>query len=239
MTRLLSACLILFGCAIPARGDLILSPDSFTGVFLLEQTNTFGISTPSKFVGQGNGPVQYHNAVTIAHFDLSGVTDPIVGLGIAGSIPNITSVIGFPLIGYTYIHLNVNLAGTFNAADPSSVYQAATTGMNLGTFSASNLNGVPPEPYLIDYGPNYGVTLGPEALSEVHNTNSLDLAFVSTGGGWVLPGVGGGTGAGTTLDDLTLTVSTAPVPEPSSALIFGVGLAGFLFALKVPAWARA
>jgi hypothetical protein len=226
--RLASALLLLSIISAPVRGDFVtLSPASIQGAQALTSpiTGTTYTGSSGDTIGYGSGLTQLHDVVSAMTFDLSHVQGTIVGLTLTGSVPTLTSLSGQTYFPNQYAQLGVSLTlpGSLpNPSDPQALYNAVTTGQNVGGFTVDNGLILPPV-IISSYGSSFNVSLGASAISAAQ-TGSLALGFAPQSATPFTPGVMGD------LSNTQLVVET--VPEPSAVVLLGIGLVTMLCATR-------
>jgi hypothetical protein len=215
------AALVVLAAVSPASADYVtLSPSSVPSVHALTTSGntSFLPASGQGSVGLGQYRIAVHELVSRADFDLSGVRGTIVGLEIKGEIPSLspippgTSYIPGP---YPTLGLNVTLPTTVDTTDPQSFYASLTGGQVLGSFKVDYAVPGWPPPIQPPLGPNFDVTLGPEAIAAA-GSGSLSLGFVPYEATPFNPGAQGA---------LSVQLIVTTVPEPASAALTALGLA--------------
>ena len=170
-------------------------------------------------VGSGIGELQYHTIVTYQPFDLGAVDGPITGLTLTGSVTNLRHIlIQDPYLTYnTRLEVVVTNPNPPAAADASlaDLFAAVGGGKEVATFEVDN--GIPNDPGMTTLGPDFRVSLGPEVVAAAEAAREAGtpfaLGFESTGLSYNQSVEG----------DLSATLDVRAVPEPTSALLLGLG----------------
>jgi hypothetical protein len=218
--RCVCFCLAILAPGIPAgiaRADLILDPSVTLGA------RAYSIAGVTQYyaesggtIGSGYGVAAYHDYASYAVFDLSGIREPIREIRLVGSLAGFSYVLGGEIADPAGITVDVRAAGPA-AADPQSIYEAATGGAPAASFGVDN--GVDPFGFGA-LGGDFDIALEPGPIAP---DGRLALGLQGYGYG------AGGHGPLATFARLQLRVITPrSVPEPASVTALGIGAVAVL-----------
>ena len=101
---------LVFGLTAQTRADMIVSPSPFMNVDQLRGENTTYLAlSPASQIGSGLGMLEEHTIVSVAQFDLSGVTGTISRLELTGSVGNFRHILNNYVYADQYEGLRVGV----------------------------------------------------------------------------------------------------------------------------------